>query len=45
MYLAKLFKNPKIKVTRLARGLPTGSNLEYVDEMTLSNALKYRNAM
>jgi recombination protein RecR len=45
LYLAKLLKNPKIKVTRLARGLPTGSNLEYVDETTLSNALKYRNTV
>ena len=43
LYLAKLFKNPHIKITRLARGLPMGANLEYVDEMTLGNALKYRN--
>jgi recombination protein RecR len=43
LYLSKIFKNPKIKVTRLARGLPMGANLEYVDEMTLGNALKYRN--
>jgi recombination protein RecR len=43
MYLSKLLKNPKIKISRLARGLPMGANLEYVDEMTLGNALKYRN--
>jgi len=45
MYIAKLFKDKNIKITRLARGLPTGSNLEYADEMTLSNALKYRNEL
>ena len=45
MYLSKLFKDSQIKITRLARGLSTGANLEYADEMTLSNALKYRNEM
>lgn len=43
LYLNKILKEAKIKVTRLARGLPYGSNLEYADEVTLSNALKYRN--
>ncbi len=43
MYLAKLLKPYKIKITRLAKGLPMGSDLEYADEMTLVNALKYRN--
>lgn len=43
MYLQKLLqKFPQIKITRLARGLPTGAVLEYADETTLSNALKYR---
>ncbi len=32
----------KIKITRLARGMPVGSDLEYTDEITLSNALKNR---
>lgn len=45
LYLSRLFKNPQIKITRLARGLPSGANLEYVDEMTLGNALKYRNTI
>lgn len=45
LYLSKLLKNPHIKITRLARGLPSGANLEYVDEMTLGNALKYRNTI
>lgn len=43
LYLKKLFKDEKIKVTRLARGVPTGSDLEYMDNQTLKNALKYRN--
>jgi recombination protein RecR len=43
LYLAKILKQAKVKATRLARGLPTGSNLEYADELTLVNALKYRN--
>jgi recombination protein RecR len=41
LYLKKLF--PDLKLTRLARGLPAGSDLEYADELTLANALKYRN--
>ncbi len=41
MYLNKLLKN-KIKITRLAKGLPAGSDLEYADETTLASALKYR---
>jgi len=44
-YLAKLLKSHKIKITRLAKGLPMGADLEYADEITLSNALKYRNEM
>ncbi|MBU0722319.1 recombination mediator RecR [Patescibacteria group bacterium] len=43
MYIAKLLKPYKIKITRLAKGLPMGADLEYADEITLSNALKYRN--
>jgi len=44
MYIARLLKG-KAKVSRLARGLPSGSNLEYADDLTLLNALKYRNEM
>jgi recombination protein RecR len=43
LYLSKLLKKPNIKITRLAKGLPTGADLEYADELTLANALKYRN--
>ena len=34
---------PKVKISRLAKGLPSGFNIEYADELTLSSALKYRN--
>lgn len=35
-------KNPKLKLTRLARGLPLGVDLSYVDQITLSAALENR---
>jgi recombination protein RecR len=44
MYLNKLFKD-KIKLTRLAKGLPAGSDLEYADHTTLKSALKYRSEL
>ncbi|MDD3435084.1 MAG: recombination mediator RecR [Patescibacteria group bacterium] len=43
LYLKKILENYPAKITRLARGLPAGSDLEYADEMTLKNALNYRN--
>ncbi len=42
MYLARLLKPLGLRVTRLARGLPVGGDLEYVDEVTLSKALEGR---
>jgi len=42
LYLAKILKPYKIKATRLAKGLPMGADLDYADEITLANALKYR---
>ena len=42
MYLVKLLKPCSLKITRLAKGLPMGTDLEYADEMTLANALKNR---
>ncbi|MFH1744721.1 MAG: recombination mediator RecR [bacterium] len=42
MYLAKILMPYNIKITRLAKGLPSGSDLEYADEMTLASALKHR---
>ncbi|NIA11579.1 MAG: recombination protein RecR [Nitrospiraceae bacterium] len=42
LYLVRLLKPFKIKITRLARGLPTGGDLEYADELTLGSALAGR---
>lgn len=42
MYLARMIKPAGIKVTRLARGLPVGSDIEYADEVTLSKAVENR---
>jgi recombination protein RecR len=42
LYLNKILKN-HLKITRLAKGLPAGSDLEYADELTLGSALKNRN--
>ena len=42
LYLTKLLRPLGVKVTRLARGLPVGSNLEFTDEATLARALEGR---
>ena len=42
LYLNKLIKPFNIKITRIAFGLPMGSELEYADEMTLARALEGR---
>lgn len=42
MYLTKLLKPFGVKVSRIAFGLPLGSELEYADELTLSKALEGR---
>lgn len=42
LYLARLIKPLSIKVTRLARGLPVGGDLEYSDAATLTSALSGR---
>jgi len=42
LYLAQLVRPLTIKVTRIARGLPVGGDLEYADEITLSRALDGR---
>ncbi len=41
LYLNKILKD-HVKITRLAKGLPAGSDLEYADELTLGSALKNR---
>lgn len=45
MYVAGLLKPLGITVTRIARGVPIGSELEYADEVTLSRALTERKEM
>lgn len=42
LYIKRLLAPSKIRVTRLARGLPMGSDLEYADEITLTDALQGR---
>ncbi|MCK5413135.1 MAG: recombination protein RecR [Candidatus Pacebacteria bacterium] len=42
LYLVKIIKPLNIKITRLGRGLSTGSDLEYADQMTIINALETR---
>ena len=42
MYLARILKPLGVKVTRIARGLPVGGDLEYADELTLGRALEGR---
>ena len=42
MYVARLLQPLGIRVTRLARGLPAGADLEYADDLTLGRALEFR---
>lgn len=42
MYVARLLKPMGLRITRIARGLPVGGDLEYADEVTLSKALEGR---
>ena len=45
MYISKLVKPLGIKVTRIARGIPIGGDLEYTDEVTLAKALEGRSEL
>ena len=42
IYLAKLLKSLDVRVTRIAMGVPVGSDLEYADEVTMHKALEGR---
>jgi recombination protein RecR len=42
VYLTNLIKPLKVKVTRIARGLPMGGDLEYADQVTLAKAIEGR---
>jgi recombination protein RecR len=45
MYIQRELASKGVKITRLARGLPVGGDLEYVDAVTLSRALQGRNEL
>ena len=45
MYISRLLRPMEVRVTRLAYGVPAGSQLEYADEVTLSRALEGRQEM
>ena len=45
MYIAKLIKPLDITVTRLAHGIPVGSEIEYTDDVTLARAFVERNQL
>ena len=45
MYISRILRPMEVKVTRLAYGVPVGSQLEYADEVTLSRALEGRQEM
>ena len=45
MYISRLLKPFSIKVTRLAYGIPVGSNLEFADDATLNRAIEGRTEM
>lgn len=42
LYLSRLIKPLEVKITRIARGIPIGSDLEFADEVTLAKALEGR---
>ena len=42
IYLAKLLKPLGVRVTRIAMGVPVGSDLEYADEVTMQRAMEGR---
>ena len=42
LYLTKLIKPFNVKVSRIAFGLPIGSDIEYADEITLAKAIECR---
>jgi recombination protein RecR len=45
IYLAKLLKPIGVKVSRIALGVPVGSDLDYADEVTMSKALEHRHEL
>jgi recombination protein RecR len=44
-YLSQIIKPLNIRVTRIARGVPMGGDLQYIDEVTLSKSLENRSPL
>ncbi len=44
-YLADLLKRTSVRITRIATGVPAGSDIEYADEVTMTRALEWRREM
>jgi recombination protein RecR len=44
-YLADLLKRTAVRCTRIATGVPAGSDIEYADEVTMTRALQWRRDM
>jgi recombination protein RecR len=42
MYISRYLTGSQVKITRLARGIPLGSDLQYVDDLTMENAIENR---
>ena len=42
LYLSEIIKKHSIKMSRLARGIPVGASLEYIDEVTLTHSINDR---
>ena len=42
VYIARKLKEYGVKITKIARGIPSGGELEYTDDVTLSNAMMNR---
>lgn len=45
LYISKLFENSNITVSKIAHGVPLGTNMEYIDALTLEMALENRKAI
>jgi recombination protein RecR len=45
VYVADLIRRPGVKVTRIATGIPAGSDIEYADEVTMTKAMEGRREM
>jgi recombination protein RecR len=45
LYISKLLVDEDVKITRLARGIPVGGELEYTDDATLLRAMEGRTSL